>query len=68
MDANWNPATWALCNSGIVLDAEHVRDIGPGEVNVENADRVAGEREGQGELGRDGGFANPAFARQDLRV
>lgn len=67
MDADWDPAAWALGYSGIVFDAKHMRDVGPGEVDVEDAYGVAGQREGEGELGRDGGFAHPAFAGEDLQ-
>ena len=49
-----------------VFDAEEAGDGGAGEVDVEDADGVACEGEGECELGCYGGFADAAFAGEDL--
>lgn len=41
-------------------------DVGASQVDVEDADGVPSEGEGEGELSSDGRLANPAFAREDL--
>jgi hypothetical protein len=48
-----------------VLDAEEARNARAGQVDVEDADSVALEREGEGELGGDAALADPALARED---
>ena len=65
MDGHGEPAARCLSYFGIFY-GEHARDVGACEVGVEDADGVAGEREAEGELGGDGGFAHAAFAREDL--
>lgn len=49
------------------LDAQEARDGGAGEVDVEDADAVAGQAERERQLRRYGGFADAAFAGEDLR-
>lgn len=68
MDANGNPASRPCSYASIVVDTEHVWDVGAGEVNVENANRMAGEGEREGKLGCDAGLADSAFTREDLRA
>lgn len=50
------------------FDGEHARDVGAGEVNVENsyAEGRVGAGEGEGELYGNGGFADAAFAGEHL--
>lgn len=66
MNADGNPAAGACCYTSIVVDAEHVGDVGPGEVDIKNANGVAGEGKRESELSCDRGFAYSAFAGQDL--
>ena len=65
MHFDWEPAAGGLLDFGI-FEAEEARDGGAGEVDVEDADGLAGEGEGEGELCCYGGFADAAFAREDL--
>ena len=65
VDFDWKPATgclFDLCG----LDAEEAGYGGAGQIDVENADGMAGQGEGEGELSSYRGFAYAAFAREDL--
>ena len=61
MDLHRQPASGGLCDFG-GLEAEEAGYGWAGEVDVEDADGVAGEGEGEGKLGSYGGFADAAFA------
>jgi hypothetical protein len=43
VDADRNPAGGACGYASIVVDAEHVGDVGASKVDIEDANRVAGE-------------------------
>jgi len=62
------PAVRGLDDPGAGRQGEEMRDVGPCEVDVENPDLAGGggEREGEGELEGCTGFADAAFAREDL--
>lgn len=61
---DWEPAAGGLAHF-FVLDAEEPRDAGAGQVDVEHADVVAAQGEGEGELYGYAGFADAAFAGED---
>lgn len=65
LDEDGRPAAGDLGHLG-GLDGEHARDGRAGQVDVEDADRVAGEGEGEGELRGNGGLSDAAFAGEDL--
>jgi hypothetical protein len=65
MDEARKPAGGGLGDLG-GLDGEKARDGGPGEVDVEDADIVRGEGEGQRKLCGYGGLAHAAFSGEDL--
>ncbi len=44
--------------------AEHARNVGPVDVGVHHADPVTRLREGDGDVGRDGGLSHPTLARR----
>lgn len=48
------------------LDVEHAWNVRACQVDVENANFVAGPREGKGQLDGDGGFTDAALAGEDL--
>lgn len=65
MDLNGKPTAGRLCD----FRAFHTQEAGnggAGEIDIENGDGVASERKREGELGGYGGFADAAFARQNL--
>ena len=47
------------------LEAHHGRDVGPGDVGVEDADLGAVPRQRDREVGRDGGLADAALVGGD---
>ena len=49
----------------LVVDAEHARDGGTGDIRIEHADAVAHAAEHDGQLAGDEGFANAALAADD---
>lgn len=65
VDLNGKPTAGRLCDFR-AFHAQEAGNGGAGEIDIENADGVAGEAEREGELGGYGGFANAAFAREDL--
>ena len=50
---------------GLALEAEHQRDVGAGDVRVEQADRRPVARQRDGEVDRDRALADAALARGD---
>lgn len=50
------------------FDTEQMWDRGAGEVDVENANRVAGQGQGESELGCDGGFSDATFPGENLEI
>ena len=67
MDLDGEPSAWCLSDL-CQLDAQEAGDGGAGEVDVQDADRVTGQREGEGELGGYGGLSDSSFAGEDLCV
>ena len=65
MDLHRQPAARRLRDFRI-FDPEEPRYRGPGEIDVEDPDGVAGEGEGERQLAGYGGFSHAAFAREDL--
>jgi hypothetical protein len=63
VDRDGNPAAGGLADL-LVLDAKEAGDRGPCQVNVEDTDAVALQRQAESELRRDARLADPAFARQ----
>lgn len=64
VDGDGDPAPRRLADFG-GFDVEEAGDGGAGEVDVEDADGVALQGEGEGELGCYAGFADAAFAGED---
>ena len=56
---------FVFADGGFFVDAHHERDAGAVDVAVEQADAGAKLFEGAGEIDRDGGFADAAFAAGD---
>jgi hypothetical protein len=63
VDGDGNPAAGGLADL-LVLDAKEAGDRGPCQVDVEDTDAVALQRQAERELRRDARLADPAFARQ----
>ena len=49
----------------LLVHAHHAGDVGPVDVGIHQADRVAGARQGGGEVDGDGGLAHSALAGRD---
>lgn len=65
VDFNGEPTAGGLCDFG-AFHAQEAGDGGAGEIDIENADRMASKAEREGKLGGYGGFADTAFAGEDL--
>ena len=65
VDFDWKPASRRLSDS-LILDPEHVRYGRAGQVGVEDSDAEALQAEGEAELDCQGGFADAAFAGENL--
>jgi hypothetical protein len=65
MNRDRNPPTRRLRNL-CALEADKSRDRRASKVDIEDSDGFALESEGEGELQRYGGFADAAFAGEDL--
>jgi hypothetical protein len=67
MNRNWNPPTRRLRNL-CALEADEPWDRRACEVDIEDSDGFALECEGESELQGHGGFADAAFAGEDLNA
>jgi hypothetical protein len=63
VDRDGNPAAGGLADL-LVLDAKEAGDRRPCQVDIEDTDAVALQRQAESELRRDARLADPAFARQ----
>ena len=65
MNLDRQPSAGGLCDFG-GLETEEAGDGGTSEIDVEDADGVTGEGKRESELGGYRGFADTAFAGEDL--